>query len=59
MKPSSGGLLSRDEKRSLPLSRVYALLEPGPVILLITAFRGRAVNGGRKLHICGGRKLHT
>jgi flavin reductase (DIM6/NTAB) family NADH-FMN oxidoreductase RutF len=29
-------------KRSLPLSRVYRLLEPGPVVLLTTAHRGRA-----------------
>jgi flavin reductase (DIM6/NTAB) family NADH-FMN oxidoreductase RutF len=29
-------------KRSLPLSRVYGLLEPGPVVLLTTAARGRA-----------------
>ena len=29
-------------KRSLPLSRVYRLLEPGPVILLATAQAGRA-----------------
>ena len=28
-------------KRSLPLSRVYRLLEPGPVVLLATARRGR------------------
>ncbi len=28
-------------KRSLPLSRVYRLLEPGPVVLLTTAARGR------------------
>lgn len=28
--------------RSLPLSRVYQLLEPGPVVLLTTALRGRA-----------------
>ena len=29
-------------KRSLPLSRVYRLLEPGPVVLLTTADHGRA-----------------
>lgn len=29
-------------KRSLPLSRVYGLLEPGPVLLLTTAQEGRA-----------------
>lgn len=29
-------------KRSLPLGRVYRLLEPGPVVLLTTAHRGRA-----------------
>ncbi len=28
-------------KRALPLSRVYRLLEPGPVVLLTTAARGR------------------
>jgi flavin reductase (DIM6/NTAB) family NADH-FMN oxidoreductase RutF len=31
----------RPAKRSLPLSRVYGLLEPGPVVLLTTARRGR------------------
>jgi flavin reductase (DIM6/NTAB) family NADH-FMN oxidoreductase RutF len=29
-------------KRSLPLARVYRLLEPGPVVLLTTAHRGAA-----------------
>jgi len=29
-------------KRSLPLAEVYRLLEPGPVVLLATARRGRA-----------------
>lgn len=29
-------------KRSLPLSRVYGLLEPGPVVLLTTTHKGRA-----------------
>ena len=29
-------------QRKLPLSRVYGLLEPGPVVLLTTAHRGRA-----------------
>ena len=29
-------------KRSLPLSRVYGLLEPGPVALVTTAGRGQA-----------------
>jgi len=29
-------------KKSLPLSRVYRLLEPGPVVLLTTARKGRA-----------------
>ncbi len=29
-------------KRRLPLDRVYTLLEPGPVVLLTTAQRGRA-----------------
>lgn len=28
-------------KRSLPLSRVYGLLEPGPVVLLSTAHKGK------------------
>ncbi len=30
------------KKRSLPLSRVYGLLEPGPVVLITTLRRGRA-----------------
>lgn len=30
------------KKRSFPLSRVYRLLEPGPVLLLTTAYKGRA-----------------
>jgi flavin reductase (DIM6/NTAB) family NADH-FMN oxidoreductase RutF len=30
------------KKRSLPLGRVYRLLEPGPVVLLSTAHGGRA-----------------
>lgn len=29
-------------KRALPLSKVYGLLEPGPVVLLSTAHKGRA-----------------
>lgn len=29
------------KKRSLPLARVYRLLEPGPVVLLTTARKGR------------------
>jgi len=29
-------------KRACPLSKVYGLLEPGPVLLLATAHRGRA-----------------
>jgi flavin reductase (DIM6/NTAB) family NADH-FMN oxidoreductase RutF len=29
-------------KRSLPLSRVYRLLEPGPVVLVTTSLHGRA-----------------
>jgi len=29
-------------KRSLPLSRVYHLLEPGPVVLVTTAHKGKA-----------------
>ena len=28
-------------KKSLPLSRVYGLLEPGPVVLVTTAFKGQ------------------
>ncbi len=32
----------RRRKRSLPLGRVYRLLEPGPVVLLTTSARGRA-----------------
>jgi len=29
-------------KRSLPLSKVYGLLEPGPVVLLTTSHKGKA-----------------
>ncbi len=29
-------------KRSYPLSKVYGLLEPGPVVLLTTTYKGRA-----------------
>jgi len=29
------------KKRALPLGRVYALIEPGPVVLLTTSHRGR------------------
>src|SRR4030066_1507940 len=29
-------------KRSFPLSKVYGLLEPGPVVLVTTAYKGRA-----------------
>ena len=29
-------------RRSLPLSKIYGLLEPGPVVLLTTARAGRA-----------------
>ena len=29
-------------KKSLPLSKVYGLLEPGPVVLVTTAHKGRA-----------------
>jgi flavin reductase (DIM6/NTAB) family NADH-FMN oxidoreductase RutF len=29
-------------KKSFPLSRVYGLLEPGPVVLITTAHKGRA-----------------
>ena len=28
-------------KKSFPLSEVYRLLEPGPVVLLVTVARGR------------------
>ena len=28
--------------KNLPLSKVYQLLEPGPVVLLTTASKGRA-----------------
>ena len=28
--------------KDLPLSKVYQLLEPGPVVLLTTAYKGRA-----------------
>ena len=30
------------KKRALPLSRVYRLLEPGPVVMVTTACNGRA-----------------
>ena len=30
------------DKRSYPLSKVYGLLEPGPVVLLTTVHKGRA-----------------
>ena len=30
------------KKRALPLSRVYGLLEPGPVVLITTARKGKA-----------------
>ncbi len=36
---STGGV--RRHRRSFPLSRVYGLLEPGPVVLLTTAAAGR------------------
>ena len=29
-------------KRKFPLSKVYGLLEPGPVVLVTTAYKGRA-----------------
>jgi flavin reductase (DIM6/NTAB) family NADH-FMN oxidoreductase RutF len=29
-------------KKSFPLSRIYGLLEPGPVVLVTTAHQGRA-----------------
>jgi len=31
----------RMRKRTLPLARVYQLLEPGPVVLVTTAHKGR------------------
>jgi len=31
-------------KKSFPLSKVYSLLEPGPVVLLITAHKGVATS---------------
>jgi len=34
--------IGKNAVKALPLSRVYALLEPGPVVLLATARRGRA-----------------
>ncbi len=30
------------KKKVLPLSRVYGLLEPGPVVMVTTAYKGRA-----------------
>jgi flavin reductase (DIM6/NTAB) family NADH-FMN oxidoreductase RutF len=38
------GLAERDLKlkKSFPFSRVYRLLEPGPVVMVTTAQRGRA-----------------
>jgi flavin reductase (DIM6/NTAB) family NADH-FMN oxidoreductase RutF len=33
---------SRIRKRSFPLSKVYRLLEPGPVVLVTTALKGKA-----------------
>jgi len=35
------GATGRRRRRTLPLSRVYGLLEPGPVVLLTTAVGGR------------------
>jgi flavin reductase (DIM6/NTAB) family NADH-FMN oxidoreductase RutF len=35
------GLRSMPVRRSLPLSKVYGLLEPGPVVLVATAAKGR------------------
>jgi flavin reductase (DIM6/NTAB) family NADH-FMN oxidoreductase RutF len=35
-------IVMKPAKRKLPLARVYRLLEPGPVVLLTTAHRGRA-----------------
>ena len=29
-------------KRAFPLSKVYSLLEPGPVVMVTTAHKGRA-----------------
>jgi len=42
MKPLAAARPSGSKKRSMPLARVYALLEPGPVVLLTTAYRNRA-----------------
>ena len=44
---TSEGRLERTERdatvmRDLPLSKVYQLLEPGPVVLLTTVRKGRA-----------------
>jgi flavin reductase (DIM6/NTAB) family NADH-FMN oxidoreductase RutF len=42
MAPPSRSKPSTTRRRALPLSRVYRLLEPGPVVLVTTARRGRA-----------------
>ncbi|HXZ60083.1 MAG TPA: flavin reductase family protein [Burkholderiales bacterium] len=42
MKLSEFVRATRGAKRSLPLSAVYTLLEPGPVVLLTTEYRDRA-----------------
>jgi flavin reductase (DIM6/NTAB) family NADH-FMN oxidoreductase RutF len=42
MKPAAAARATGAGKRALALSRVYRLLEPGPVVLLTTAYRGRA-----------------
>ena len=39
---AGAGFPARRAKRALPLAKVYGLLEPGPVVLLSTARRGRA-----------------
>jgi len=41
-RPSTRISTGEGVKRSFPLSRVYGLLEPGPVVLVTTARKGRA-----------------
>jgi len=38
-------------RRKLPLGKVYGLLEPGPVVLLATAHRGRFFASGREFRL--------
>jgi flavin reductase (DIM6/NTAB) family NADH-FMN oxidoreductase RutF len=44
MKRSAEGAMTnvKTKHRTLPLARVYRLLEPGPVVLLVTSRKGRA-----------------